>query len=152
GRLVTAHPWSVCLCWLVLCAVLPLLAPAWDSRAQDDDIRFLPDRCPSVRAYHILQQAFPQDVFASRAVFALERPDRPLDRTDFALVDRLVSELERLKQEEPELGIGGITSCRDALIGSRLTSDDQHCTLIQVSLATPFLALQTRDAMDQAEK
>src|SRR5262249_48650406 len=60
-------------------------------------------------------------------------------------------ELVRLRQEEPALQIGGIVSHRDGLIGSRLISTDRHCTLIQVALATPFLALQTRQTVDRAE-
>ena len=46
---------------------------AWNSKAQDDDIRFLPERCPSVRGYQLLSKAFPQDVFASKVVVAIER-------------------------------------------------------------------------------
>src|SRR4029079_1702521 len=33
----------------------------------------------------------------------------------------------------------------------RLISADKHCTLIQMSLATPYLALQTREVVDKAE-
>ena len=40
---------------------------------------------------------------------------------------------------------------RDPFIGKRLLSDDGHCTLIQVSLGTPYLALQTRATVDRAE-
>ena len=39
----------------------------------DDDIRFLPARCDSVRGYRLLEQAFPQEGYASRALFVLER-------------------------------------------------------------------------------
>jgi putative drug exporter of the RND superfamily len=49
------------------------------------------------------------------------------------------------------LGIGNILSCRNGLIGGRLISEDRHCALIQVSLNSPFLALQTRAAVDRAE-
>ena len=101
GRLTVAHPWAICTAWLAAGALLTLVAPSWDSKTQDDDIRFLPDRCPSVRGYRLLQQAFPDDVFASRLVFALERPDRPLGPADFALVGKLVEDLERLRHDEP---------------------------------------------------
>src|SRR5947209_4381047 len=93
GRLSTSRPRAVCAAWLVAGALLTLVAPSWDSKTQDDDIRFLPDRCPSVRGYQLLQQAFPQDVFASNLVFAVERDDRPLSSADFALVGRLVDAL-----------------------------------------------------------
>jgi RND superfamily putative drug exporter len=151
GHLTTVHPWWVCAAWLVGGAVLALLAPHWDARAVDDDISFLPARCDSVRGYQLLRQAFPQDVFASRAVLAVEREDRPLDDADMALVDRAVAAVERLHEQERELPIGRAYSHRDGLLGRRLVSADGHSTLIQVSLSTPFLALRTRGAVDRVE-
>jgi RND superfamily putative drug exporter len=152
GRWATSYPWLVCAAWLLAGGLLTFLAPAWDSRTQDDDIHFLPGRCPSVRGYHLLEKAFPQDVFASRLIFALEREDRPLTDADFALADQLVAALDKLRQQAPELKISAISSYQDGLIGSRLTSPDQHCTLIQVSLGTPYLALQTQATVDRAQK
>ena len=58
GRLTTGHPWAVCLVWLVAGVCLSCVAPHWDSRAQDDDIPFLPSRCASVRGYQLLEKAF----------------------------------------------------------------------------------------------
>ena len=75
GRLATAHPWMICAAWLLAGGAISALAPRWDSKAQDDDIRFLPDRCPSVRGYHLLEKAFPKDISQSRAIFAVERAD-----------------------------------------------------------------------------
>jgi RND superfamily putative drug exporter len=151
GRFTVSHPWLMCAIWVVAGCILSVLAPSWSSTTQDDDIRFLPSRCASVRGYQLLEESFPRDVFASKAIFAIERPDGTLTKADFTLVDQMVAELGRLKQEEPALQIGNITSYRDGLIGSRLNSADGHCSLIQVSLSTPFLALQTRAAMDKAE-
>src|ERR1700753_2634428 len=116
GRLTTAHPWIVCGAWGVAGALLACVAPPWDTKTQDDDIRFLPGRCASVRGYQLLEESFPKDVFASRAIFAVERPDGPLTPDDLALVDRMVAELAKLKQEDPGLQIGSITSHRDGLI------------------------------------
>jgi RND superfamily putative drug exporter len=150
-RSLAAHPWAVCIGWLVAALGLTLLAPSWDSRTADDDIRFLPARCPSVRGYHLLRQAFPQDVFASRAILAVERPDRPLADADLDLVDRCIGSIERLQREEPDLKIGRIYSHRDPFIGGRLVSEDRQCVLIQVALPTPYLALQTRKTVDRLE-
>lgn len=151
GQFTTRHPLRTCAAWLVAAAILCWAAPSWESKAQDDDIRFLPASTPSVRGYQLLGQAFPQDVFASRLVFTIQRPNASLTDSDLALVSHCVTDLERLRQDAPELQIGKIISYRDPLIGSRLMSADQRCTLIQVSLATPFLALQTRRAVDRAE-
>ncbi len=151
GRFTTGHPWLVCAAWLALGLGLTRIAPAWDARAVDDDIGFLPARCDSVRGHALLAEAFPQDVFASRLVLALERDERPLDAADFALADRCAAALERLRAEEPSLQLGRAASHRDPFLGKRLVSADGHCTLIQVALGTPFLALQTRAAVDRAE-
>jgi RND superfamily putative drug exporter len=151
-RYCASHPWLVCVAWLVAGGLLTLIAPNWDARTQDDDVRFLPERCTSVRAYQILEKAFPQDVFASRLIFAVEREQGPLNEADFALVDRMVGDLQDLRQQAPDLKIGSITSHRDGLVGSRLTSADGQCTLIQVSLKTPFLALQTQTTVNRAQE
>ncbi len=152
GRWITAHPWRICLGWLLLGVTLHLLAPSWDRRTQDDDIRFLPARCPSVRGYELLQEAFPQEVFASRLIVVLERRERKLEQSDLLLVDELVHELRRLRDEEPDLKIRKIYSHRDAFIGQRFLSEDGHCTLIQISLDTPYLALHTCSAVERIEQ
>ena len=152
GRFTAKHAWKICAAWLVAGAALALIAPAWDTKAQDDDIRFLPDRCDSVRGYHLLAQAFPQDVFASRAIFCVERPDGgPLGDAEFALVDQLVADFNQLREAEPGLQLGRVNSHRDAFIGKRLISGDGRCTLIQVALGTPFLALQTQATVDRLD-
>jgi RND superfamily putative drug exporter len=150
GRQAAAHPWLVAVVWFVAGSLLTLAAPRWDSRAQDDDIHFLPDRCPSVRGHQLMERAFPNDVFASRLVFALEREDATLTEADFALAGRIVDDLEQLRQAEPDLKLGKVCSFRDGVVGSRLTSNDRHCTLIQVALGCPFLALQTQTSVDHA--
>ena len=152
GQLSGRHPWAVCAVWVALAVVMAWIAPNWDNRSQDDDIRFLPARCPSVRGYQLLQKAFPQDVFASRLLFALERPEAPLNEADFALVDTMLEDLAQLKADEPNLGINRIASHRDPFIGKRLLSQDGHCTLISVALATPYLALQTRTTAERADQ
>jgi RND superfamily putative drug exporter len=151
GRLATTHPWIVCAAWLLAGVAVSALAPAWDSKAQDDDIRFLPERCPSVRGYHLLEKSFPKDISQSRAIFAVERDGGPLTDSDFKLVDGIVNDLNELRAKEPELQIGQINSYRDGFVGNRLTSKDGRCTLIQMSLGTPYLALQTRATVDRAE-
>src|SRR5205823_6001302 len=128
-----------------------LVAPDWRTQAQDDDILFLPPRYPSVRGYLLLEKAFPQDVFASRTVFAVERPDGPLTQDDFALVDRMAATLTALMKDEPGLQITGVVSHREPLIGGRLVSADKQCVLIQVSLGVPYMATQTRATVDRAE-
>lgn len=151
GHFAAHRSWVICGIWLALGVLLTCLAPAWDSQAQDDDVRFVPDRFTSVRAYHLLEKAFPQDVFASRVVFAVEREDGSLTAEDFNLVEKIVSDLESLRQENPKLDIGKIESFQSPLVGWRMVSSDQHCTLVQVSLRSPYLALATRDAVERID-
>ncbi len=152
GRLATGHPWKICAAWILFGLSLTLIAPRWETRAQDDDIRFLPAYCPSVRGYRLLEQAFPQDVYASRVIFAVERANDPLTTQDMELIDAMVADLNELRQAEPDLQIGRIHSHRDPYIGKRLLSHDGKCALIQVALGTPYLALKTRATVDRCEE
>jgi len=128
------------------------VAGAADDRAADDDIHALPARCDSVKGHRLLEQAFPQDVFASRVIVAVERAEAPLTPADLALVDGMAADLNRLRQDDPSLQIARICSHRDPFIGKRLVSADGRCTLIQVSLGTPYLAVQTRTTVDAADQ
>jgi RND superfamily putative drug exporter len=148
GRVTATHPWLICLAWVIVAGVVGLVAPKWDQRAADDDIRFLPARCDSVKGHQLLEQAFPQDVFASRLIVAVERSDAPLTATDFSLVDGLAADLQRLRQDDPSLQIARVLTYREPILGKRLVSGDGRCTLMQVSLSTPYLAVQTRTTVD----
>lgn len=150
GRWTATHPWLICLAWLIVAVVVGRVAPKWDDRAADDDIRFLPPRCDSVKGYQLLEQAFPQELFASRLIVAVERADSPLTPADFALVDGLAADLQRLRRDDPSLQIARICTHCDPILGKRLVSADGCCTLIQVSLGTPYLAVQTRATVDAA--
>lgn len=143
GRLVTQQPWLVCATWLVLGVGLTLLAPSWESSAQDDDIRFLPARCDSVRGYHRLAEAFPQDIFASKLVLVVERSNAELTDADREFVEHLGHVVNDLAHAEPKLQLKSVVTPADPLIGSRLVSADGKCALVQVSLGTPYLAMQT---------
>ncbi len=145
GEFTARFPKSICAFWIIAGVCLTAVAPHWDTQAQDDDIRFIPDRFTSVRAYQLLAQAFPKDVYASNLVFALERQDSPLTDSDLRLVDHLVADLNGL-------GLGKVESYQDGLLGCRLTSIDRQCTLIQVPLSTPFLALATKSAVERADQ
>lgn len=151
-QLPVRHPWKVCLIWLVFAGGVTIVAPNWQENSHDDDIRFLPPSYASVRGYHLLERAFPQDVFASRVIFAIERADAPLTETDYALIDQAVEALQELRRQQPELQISSIVSHREPLMGKRLISADRHCILIQVSLNTPYVAIQTALSVEKAEE
>jgi RND superfamily putative drug exporter len=152
GSFTVRHPWLTCAGWLLLGLVLALLAPAWEKGAQDDDIRFLPASCPSVRGYQMLEKAFPRDAFASRVLVAIERTTEPLNPADLALADAIADDLSKLRHQEPQLQIKKIICRRDPFIGKRLLSDDGRCTLLHVSLGAPYLAVQTKFTVDRVEE
>src|ERR1700687_1486855 len=109
GRFTASYPKSICTFWLVAGLCLTALAPHWDTQTHDDDIRFIPERFTSVRAYQLLEKGFPKDVFASNVVFAVERDNNPLTDADFRLVNQLVEDLEQLK-------LGKIESHQDGFL------------------------------------
>lgn len=152
GQLCAHNAWIICAAWLALGIVLSCTAPAWDTQTQDDDVCFVPDRFTSVRAYQLLQKAFPEDVFASRVVFAVEREDGKLTSADFNVVETIVKEVEQLRMDAPKLEIGKVESHQSGLVGWRMTSHDQQCTLIQVSLKSPYLALATLQTVERIDE
>ncbi len=152
GQIAVAHPGKIIGGWVFLAVILTWLAPNWKTQSQDDDIRYLPANTPSLRAYLLLEKAFPKDVSASKAIFAFERTDRALTADDFALVDRSVACLEQIRERRPDLPITGISTYKDGPVGSRLISGDRQCVLVAVALSSPYMALQTRDAVDAAER
>ena len=151
GFFAASRSWIVCAVWLALGAGLTLVAPAWDTRTQDDDVHFVPDRFTSVRAHRLLEKAFKQDVFASRVVLAVEREEAPLTPEDFQFVEDLVQDLEQFRSNQRDLKIGKIEWFQNGLVGWRMISNDQRCTLIQVSLESPYLANATQVAVERMD-
>jgi putative drug exporter of the RND superfamily len=152
GRGIARHPKKTLLAWLLAALLLAVVAPRWDERCQDDDIRFLPARCLSMQGYQLLREAFPREVSGSKAIFAFERTNEPLSEADLDLVHSSSTALEKLRRAEPELQLGAITCYRDPVMGSRLLSADRCCTLLLVSLDTPFLAHRTSDTVRKLEE
>ena len=149
GSFCARSSWLVCVGWLLAGVGLTAIAPAWDTQTEDDDVRFVPERFTSVRAYQLLEKAFPEDVFASRVVFAFERDDGSLTSEDFQLIDQLIRDIDQFRADAPDLKIGKVDSYNSGLLGWRMVSPDQQCTLVQVSLGTPFLAISTMQAVER---
>ncbi|MCY2941992.1 MAG: MMPL family transporter [Planctomycetota bacterium] len=152
GQLAANHPWKICFAWILFGVTAAFLAPSWEKNSQDDDIRFLPARCDSVRGYKLLEEAFPNDIFASKAIFLVERKQGPFSPEDYVYLDKAVTAIKQLAKDEPDLQIGKVLYEKEPVIGKKLKSIDETCTLVQVFLATPFMANQTRLTVDKAEK
>ncbi len=152
GKFAAQHPWTIGALWLAAGLTLAFVAPSWDTQTQDDDVRFVPDRFTSVRAHQLLEKTFPDDVNACKIAFALERDDRELTDADMELVRHLKTDLDVLRDQQPALKIGKTETCEEEFVGFRLISNDRRCTLVQVSLGTPYLATATQSAVEEAEK
>ncbi len=148
GRLASNHPWMILGSWLIIAVFMGFMAPNWDRNSQDDDIRYLPARCASVRGFQLLEEAFPKDSYACNLVYVIERPDRPLSEQDKGLLSRIVNDLDQLRIQEPGLQIRSIASPRDLGVGKKLTSLDGQCHLIRIQLNCPYMAAQTRTTVD----
>jgi putative drug exporter of the RND superfamily len=147
GQWASKHPWKTLTVWCLVAVVSTLFAPNWQKNATDDDIRFLPGHYPSVRGHALLEAAFPEEVCASRAIITLERTDRtPLTTEDLTTADDLIQHLRVQAKTQP--AITRIASFREGPVGSRLIANDRRCLLIPIALSTPYLAIQTRDALD----
>src|SRR5438105_14751121 len=70
GHFAAYQSWIVCAGWLIAGVALTIVAPAWDTQTQDDDVRFVPERFPSVRASTLSLKALPAAVFARTSVFS----------------------------------------------------------------------------------
>jgi RND superfamily putative drug exporter len=75
-----------------------------------------------------------------------------LTQEDFQLAEAIVKDIEQLRQTKPDLKIGKIDSFQSGLVGWRMISSDQQCTLIQVSLGTPYLAIATQQGVERMEE
>ena len=152
GRLTSYHPWAFVCGWIVIAVFVGVVAPNWDRNSQDDDIRALPEYCPSVKGYKLLEEAFPGDVFASNLVLAFERIDSPLDEDDFKAIDAIRDALEKLRHDEPSLAIQAIHAPADPILGRKLKSADSRCALVKVQLQSPYMAVQTRFTVDRIDE
>ncbi len=152
GRIAAEHPWRILGIWLLLAIGLKIPAPDWQKNATDDDVSFLPAAYPSARGQRLMAEAFPKDVSASRAIVTFERADdAELQSSDLQIVDGAIAKLRKLQTDEPNPSISQIGSYREGPVGSRLIAEDKRCVLVPISLATPYLAIQTRDALNEVE-
>lgn len=148
---IVRRPGATVSLWLAVAAILAWCSPGWQQTCQDDDIRFLPGYCASVQGYSELIEAFPAESFGSKLIVVLEAVGERLSARELEQACQLQRRLERLRQEEAELGLRGIRGPGDPLLGSRLVSADGRAALLVVGLQSPFLATRTRQAVDRIE-
>jgi RND superfamily putative drug exporter len=152
---VMRRGWLVVLGWLLFAGALFRVAPPWDSVSKDDNVRFFPAGYPSVIGQELLERGFPQEASSSQIVIVAERPSGRLTPGDFAYVDGLVQTLDRVRQDEPLLGIKKLDTYRTPVIGPRLvgTSRDgkAQAVLTIIHMNGTYLAKSTRLAVDRLQ-
>ena len=152
GRFAATRPWWICGAWLLLGVGVAVVAPDAGRGTQDDDIRFLPALPQRPRLQAPRRNPSPRMSSPAASSSPSNAADAPLTDADLRLVDAHGGRPGKLKENEPGLQIGRVVSHRQPFLGKRLLSEDGRCTLLQVSLATPYMALQTATAVDRAEQ
>jgi RND superfamily putative drug exporter len=130
--------------WLVLAAVIGLFSPDLTKLAAEGQARMLASNAESRRAAEIVKQSWPDQSYESMVVAVLHRPTK-LTNQDRAYASKLS---ERFMADGRPAVVGrvlGPASPRE--IASRLVSADETVMLIAVSLATPFVAPVTQEAV-----
>jgi RND superfamily putative drug exporter len=105
GRLASRRPWYVIAAWIVVTVLLVLFAPKVDSTTDQAD--FLPDKYESIKAYTLIDEAFPQQQDAG-ATIVFDRTDGdPLTDADVAEIQKVVDGLDLppvfTKAEDPQV-------------------------------------------------
>ena len=105
GRLASRRPWFVIGAWVVITVLLVLFAPKVDSTTDQAD--FLPDKYESIKAYSLIDTAFPEQQ-DSGATIVFDRTDGdPLTEADVAEIQEVVGGLDLppvfTKAEDPQV-------------------------------------------------
>ncbi len=79
--------------WVCAVVVLRLVAPSWNSIAQDGDFKFLPGDLPSRIGQQWLEEGFPDHRARSQLVIVLANRKQPLRKIDLALSYDLARQL-----------------------------------------------------------
>ncbi|WP_422931329.1 MMPL family transporter [Singulisphaera sp. PoT] len=147
AAVVIRRGWLVVLGWLIVTVTLFQIAPPWDKVSKDDDVRFFPAGYPTVEGQELLERGFPGEASSSQIVFITERRKGLLTPDDFAYVDGLIAELNRIRAANPGLGIKKVETYRSPVIGPRFigTGKDgkSQAVLTIASLKGTYLAKAT---------
>jgi RND superfamily putative drug exporter len=105
GHLASRRPWWIIGSWIVVTVLLVLFAPKVDSTTDQAD--FLPDKYESIKAYSLIDEAFPQQQDAG-ATIVFDRTDGdPLTDADVAELQKVVDGLDLppvfTKAEDPQV-------------------------------------------------
>ena len=145
-KFVTQHPVWVVVGWLVLTALVGLLAPDLTRLAAEGQAHLIDDKSESARGAQILHDVWPDQTYESQVVVALRR-EPALTDDDRAYARRLADRFATApKRPENMLRVVGPAS--DPYIADRLISPDKTTELIMIPLSTSFVAPGAEVAVD----
>lgn len=122
GRMVTRHPWWVIACWVVIAAVIFLVAPSLSDVSSSNQADFLPDSYESAQAQKLAQEQFPQSTNAT-SVFVVKRADGA------ALT---AAEVEKVTAFADALGAAQLDKVAAAMTSEQSMSPDGTAQLVTV--------------------
>jgi len=150
--------------WIAVLAVLSWQAPDWNSVAEEGEFNFLPPDSPTRQGETLLKQAFPEERGKSRVVLVLSRSDgQRLTDADKAFITKtLKPRLQKLAETLPlkngprstetaESVILGVETFADETTGALLISRDGRATLVNIELATKYIASYNREIVGEVE-
>lgn len=150
GRVATSYKWIVTVFWLLLAAVLFLLAPNINDVAVNDQRAFLADDSPSLAAAQEVGDYFPDEISPSNVVLVLEAEEGA--RVDEGEAARFQEELTSwLRSDEAPDVTDRVTSPAGADPGTvqALTSENGQVGLMVVKFSTVGTEEVTQQAMEE---
>ncbi len=146
---VSRRPGWVVVCWLLLAALVGILAPDLTRLAAEGQASLLPRDAESLLAAEIVRDAWPEQSSEATAVVALHRASG-LSADDHAYAEQLARRFESGDRPPPVLRVLGPTSAPE--IAERLLSKDGTTQLLVVPLSASFVAPATHRTVAWLER
>jgi putative drug exporter of the RND superfamily len=156
GSFAMRFRWLIIAAWVVVAAVLTLVAPNIDDVAVSDQRSFLPSSAPSLDAHEMVTKYFPDRISPSSAVLVIDtgvggRVDEG-EPADF--VADLTAWLSGAGDSQPPAVVDKVVSptLGDDATRAGLTSEDKQVALLLVRFSTIGTEPATKDAISAIEE
>ncbi|HEY4308278.1 MAG TPA: MMPL family transporter [Pirellulales bacterium] len=149
GEFVARHWLAIIVVWAALVPTVRWIAPAWDAVTNDGDLAYLPARMTTVRAEHLMEQAFPHNRAKSQFVVVFER-ESGLTPQDRATVEHVAAWFSG--ENDHELPVISVVTPKSEVVGRRLVSPDGKAALVMVNLGREFMTFANIASLEHIEK
>lgn len=141
---VSRYPAWVVVAWVVLAAVVGLLAPDLTRLAAEGQANLLPRDAESTRAAEFVRQTWPDQSYESMVVIVLHR-ESGLTPADHQYAERISDRILAADHPAPILRVLGPRSRKE--VAQRLVSPDKTVELVAVPLSTSFVGPRTHEVV-----